>query len=371
MASHRRPRNPGRARISVLTAAAATTVALSATGGQSAQAAPKQTTAQLKAQIDKLNNDADAAVQQYDKAQSDQQALQKQINTLQDQVARQQASVTAKASVLGAIASAQYRSGAIDPSVQLMLSSDPTDYLNQASAQSRVADSQAAILADLKAEQATLDRTKADAEAKLKQLDATSKQLAAARATMQQRLDAAKAELDSLTAAQAAALKTAQDAADAQAKSSAQNIAAGHGSGSGAGSGGASGGGSSTSGASGPSAPGSSVGMAALAAAETQQGDPYQRGGTGPDRWDCSGLTQWAFAQAGVAIGRTTYDQIDKGTSVSLADIKVGDLVFFNNDSHVGIYAGGGLLFHAPHTGTVVKFEKMSEIGSIYAIRRI
>ncbi|WP_042408965.1 C40 family peptidase, partial [Streptacidiphilus carbonis] len=254
----------------------------------------------------------------------------------------------------------------IDPSVQLMLSSDPTTYLNQASSQSRIASSQTAMLAGLKAEQATLDQEKADAEGKLKQLDAAGKQLAAARNAMQQRLDAAKAQLDSLTTAQAAALKAAQDTADAQANSIASDNA-GHASSTG----GSSGSSSTTNGASGPNAPGSSIGMAALAAAKTQQGDPYLRGGTGPDRWDCSGLTQWAFAQAGVAIGRTTYDQVDKGTAISLADIKVGDLVFFNNNTHVGIYAGDGLLFHAPHTGTVVKFEKMSEIGSIYAIRRI
>ena len=362
MASHRRPKNPSRARTTILTAAAATTVALAATASQSAQAAPTQTTAELKAQIDKLNIDADTAVQQYDQAQADQQALQKQVNTLQDQIARQQTAVTAKSTVLGAVASAQYRGGAIDPAVQMMLSADPTTFLDQASTQSQISSSQAALLAQLKAEQTTLNDEKADAEGKLKQLDATSKQLAATKSTMQQKLNAAKAMLDSLTTAQANALRAAQDAADAKARTGAAQNGGGRSS---------TGSDSGSGGSSGSSVAGSSVGMAALAAAETQQGDPYQRGGTGPDSWDCSGLTQWAFAQAGVAIGRTTYDQVTMGTPVTLADIRVGDLVFFNGNSHVGIYAGGGRLFHAPHTGTVVKFETMSEIGSIYAIRRI
>ena len=345
MASHRRPKSPSRSRISVLTAAAATTVALSAVATQSAQAAPKQTTTQLKAQIKQLNQDADTAVQQFDSAQSKQQALQKQVATLQDQVARQQASVSAKSAVLGAVASAQYRDGTIDPSVELMLSSDPTQFLNQASTMSQVTDSQAALLDQLKSEQTTLAREKADAESKLKALDATSKQLAAAKATVQKKLAAAKALLVSLTPVQRAAVSDGD---------------------------GGTGTGSSGSSYTPPSNIGSGVPAAAFAAAQTKLGDAYVYGATGPTTFDCSGLTQWAYRQAGVEIGRTTYDQVDAGTAVSsTADLQIGDLIFFNGDSHVGIYAGGGNVLHAPHTGTVVKYEKMSYIGSIYAMRHI
>ncbi len=337
MASHRRPKSPTRARITVLTAAAATTVALTATATQSAQAAPKQTTAQLKSQINKLNQDADTAVQKYDAAKSQQQTLQKQVTTLQDQVARQQASVTAKSAVLGQVASAEYRSGSIDPSVQLMLSANPTEYLNQASTMGQVTDSQAALLDQLRSDQKTLDREKADAEGKLKQLDATSKQLSSSKADVQKKLAAAKAKLASLTASQRVAVN-----------------------------------GASVSYNPGSSKAGSAAEATAFAAAQTKLGDPYVYGATGPNSWDCSGLMQWAYAQAGIAIGRTTYDQVDVGTPVaSTADLQIGDLVFFNGDSHVGMYAGGGNILHAPHTGTVVKYEKMSEIGSIYAMRHL
>jgi len=323
----------------VLTAAAATTVALTATATQSAQAAPKQTTAQLKAQIDKLNQDADKAVQQYDGAQSTQQTLQKQVATLQDQVARQQASVTAKSAVLGQVAAAQYRSGSVDPSVQLMLSANPTQYLNQASTMSQVTDSQAALLDELRSDQKTLDREKADAESKLKQLDATSKQLAASKAAVQKKLAAAKAKLASLTASQRAAVT---------------------------------GGGSSITYSPGSSKAGSAAEATAFAAAQTKLGTPYQWGGTGPDAYDCSGLMQFAYGQAGVSIGRTTYDQLNAGTAVaSTADLQVGDLIFFDGNEHVGMYAGNGYVLHDPHTGTVVKYEKMSYIGSIYAMRHI
>jgi cell wall-associated NlpC family hydrolase len=359
VASHRRPKSPSRARITVLTAAAASTVALSAVATQSAQAAPKQTTTQLKAKIAKLNTAADAAVQKYDGAQSQQQTLQKQVATLQDQVARQQASVTAKSAVLGQEASAQYRSGTVDPSVQLMLSANPTEYLNQASTMSQVTDGQAALLDQLKSDQKTLDREKADAESKLKQLDATSKELATSKADVQKKLSAAKAELASLTAAQRAAVLKAENASSQSTSSRSSSSSS-----------------SSSSGSSSSYHPSDKAGSAAeataFAAAQTKLGDPYVWGATGPHSWDCSGLMQWAYAQAGIAIGRTTYDQVDAGTAVaSTADLQVGDLVFFNGDTHVGMYAGGGMIIHAPHTGTVVKFEKMSEIGSIYAMRHL
>ena len=353
MASHRRPKSPSRTRITVLTAAAATAVAIGA-NAQSAQAAPQPTTASLKAQVDQLNTAADAAVQKYDAAQEQQQQLQAQVSSLENEVARQQAAVTARESSLGATAAAQYREGTIDPSVQLFLSSDPTDFLNQASMAQQVNSNQVSTLADLQTQQATLNSEKAEAETKLKALDATSEQLAAAKAQVQQKLAAAQARLNSFTAAQRAALQAAMNAP-----------ATGH-----------SGGGSSSGFGStadlGHASAGDSVEAAAFAAAQTRIGDTYIYGDDGPTTFDCSGLMMWAYAKAGVNIGRTTYDQIDQGTPVaSVADLQVGDLVFFNDDSHVGMYAGNGMLLHAPHPGAEVRYESLSTVGTIYAMRHI
>jgi cell wall-associated NlpC family hydrolase len=360
VASHRRPKSPNRARISVLTAAAATAVAI-CSNAQSAQAAPPQTIAGLTAQIDQLNTQADTAVQKYDAAQEQQQQEQQQVNQLQEQVARQQSTVTARQTAIGAVAAAQYRDGSMDPEVQLMLSSDPTDYLSQASTMDQVTSSQAAQLSGLRSDQAALTKEQAEAEAKLQALDRTSTQLAAAKADVQRKLAAAQAMLDSLTAQQRAAVAAAQAKADA----------ATGGSGTGGGSGSGSGGGGSVGTAPGGAA-GDAAEAAAFAAAQTKLGDPYVYGATGPDSFDCSGLMQWAYAQAGIAIGRTTYDQINAGTPVaSVADLKVGDLIFFNDDSHVGMYAGGGMVLHAPHTGTVVKYESLDTIGTIYAMRHL
>ncbi|WP_164494203.1 C40 family peptidase, partial [Streptomyces sp. ADI97-07] len=110
--------------------------------------------------------------------------------------------------------------------------------------------------------------------------------------------------------------------------------------------------------------PASALGAAALQAASTQQGKPYVSGGTGPNSFDCSGLTQWAYAQAGVQITRTTYTQINEGTRIGRSALKPGDLVFFNNTSHVGLYAGNNQILHAPKPGTVVRYESMDYMGT-------
>jgi cell wall-associated NlpC family hydrolase len=101
----------------------------------------------------------------------------------------------------------------------------------------------------------------------------------------------------------------------------------------------------------------SSVGARALAVARTKIGAPYVWGGNGPNSFDCSGLTQWAFRQVGVSIPRVAADQARSGTYVARGDLQPGDLVFFYNPvSHVGIYDGNGSVLNAPDVGQVVHF---------------
>jgi cell wall-associated NlpC family hydrolase len=99
---------------------------------------------------------------------------------------------------------------------------------------------------------------------------------------------------------------------------------------------------------------GSSSHGSAVAAAQSKLGAPYALGGEGP-AWDCSGLTQWAMAQAGVTIPRTSYDQWGVGVPVSRANIQAGDLVFFNTDgpgaSHVGIATSNSSVISATTHG--------------------
>jgi cell wall-associated NlpC family hydrolase len=93
----------------------------------------------------------------------------------------------------------------------------------------------------------------------------------------------------------------------------------------------------------------------AVAYAYSKLGDPYVYGATGPSSFDCSGLVQAAWASAGVAIPRTTYEQVAALPAVSTNDLQPGDLLFFDGDGHVGMYVGGGYLIDAPQTGENVE----------------
>ncbi|KAA9375352.1 NlpC/P60 family protein [Microbispora cellulosiformans] len=104
----------------------------------------------------------------------------------------------------------------------------------------------------------------------------------------------------------------------------------------------------------------------ALEAAVGKLGRPYVWGAEGPDSFDCSGLVQWAYAQAGVKMPRVTYQQWVTGPQVPLSQAQPGDLLFWRNDptnpgyiSHVAIYWGNGKMLHAPHTGDVVKIANV------------
>lgn len=106
-------------------------------------------------------------------------------------------------------------------------------------------------------------------------------------------------------------------------------------------------------------------------AAKAHLGLPYLYGGTSPSTgFDCSGLTQYAFRQAGITIPRVSYEQAAAGRSVPYSQLRVGDLVAFNSPvSHVGIYVGNGQFIHSPKTGDVVKISKLSAM-QLTAIRR-
>jgi cell wall-associated NlpC family hydrolase len=115
------------------------------------------------------------------------------------------------------------------------------------------------------------------------------------------------------------------------------------------------------------SAANTSIAQQVIAFARDQLGKPYVWGATGPDSFDCSGLTQAAYKAAGINLPRTTWDQVNVGHRVSVDALQPGDLIFFYSDiSHVGLYIGDGQMIHAPHTGTVVKIAPITEMP-IYA----
>ncbi|SEG70619.1 Cell wall-associated hydrolase, NlpC family [Actinacidiphila yanglinensis] len=114
------------------------------------------------------------------------------------------------------------------------------------------------------------------------------------------------------------------------------------------------------------------VSAQALSIAASKKGSPYQWGATGPNRFDCSGLTLYSFKRAGKKLPRTASAQYNRTTHISASSRRAGDLVFFHSGSsgssvyHVGIYAGGGYIWHAPKTGATVRLERIWTSGVWY-----
>jgi cell wall-associated NlpC family hydrolase len=111
--------------------------------------------------------------------------------------------------------------------------------------------------------------------------------------------------------------------------------------------------------------PNSRAGIA-VRAALSRLGRPYVWGATGPDTFDCSGLTQWSYARAGIHLDRTTYQQIHDGIPVPRAQVRPGDLVF-PHAGHVQMAIGNNKVVEAPHAGATVQ---ISPLGSHVQIRR-
>lgn len=280
MASHRRPKPTSRTRVTVLTATAAAAVALSA---QAAHAAPaKPTIKDAKARVDALYEQAEQATEKYDAANEKLHTLQKDASSLQDQVARQQQHLNQLRDGLGAIAASQYRSGGIDPALQLFLSSNPDEYLDQATSLDQISSLQASALEQLQDAKQTLDQERAEASAKLAELESTRTELSKRKGETRQKLAAAQQILSGLTAQQRAQMAL-DDAIAASRASSRVDL------------------GSSTA--------ATQRAAAAFAAAQQQIGKPYVYGATGPGSFDCSGLTSYAYKQAGVTIPRTSQEQ--------------------------------------------------------------
>jgi cell wall-associated NlpC family hydrolase len=109
----------------------------------------------------------------------------------------------------------------------------------------------------------------------------------------------------------------------------------------------------------------------AIAFARAQIGKPCVWGATGPDSYDCSSLTQAAWKAAGVTLPRAAHEQALAGAPVTLAGIEPGDLVlFFDDDRHVGLHVGGGMMVHAPGPGSTIREESIFGAGEA-AIHRI
>ncbi|MGV9562048.1 NlpC/P60 family protein [Streptomyces sp. NPDC003480] len=381
MAPHRKSRPPGPRvggiRTPALATAALTSVALLS---QTAHAAPaadgRPSIEEVAKKVDDLYRQAESATEQYNAAKERSTEERKNADTLLDDVARRTQKLNDARQELGSFAAAQYRTGAAAPdTATFLLADNPQDYFDQTQLMSRLTGRQKEAVDQYVIDQAATMKKRREAADSLRTLTESQTALRTAKTDVQRKLSAARQLLSELNAQEKARLATLekkrQEEAQRQAEALARQQAAqqraarqqtGQQQPSSSPTTGSSGS-STTVPSSGPTTADSSYttkAEKALAFARAQIGKPYVWGATGPGSYDCSGLTGAAWKAAGVTLPRTTYDQVNAGTTVPLSDARPGDLIFFYDDiSHVGLYIGNGMMIHAPKPGAYVREESV------------
>lgn len=370
MASHRKPRtsilaSPGGRRTAVgLTSAALASATLLSQSADAAPRAPKPGIEEVKQKVDGLYHEAEVATQKYNAVKERADAQRDRVDGLLDAAAKRAEKMNESRRMLGTFASAQYRTGGLNPTAQLMLAKDPQQFFDRSHLMERMTGRQKQAVSDYQEQQAAAARQRAEASRSLERLQTSQASLKESKRSVQGKLAEARQLLSRLTAQEKARMAELERRKEAAAKRKAEEEARKqqererqrqH-------DGGGSAGGQTGGGTDDGSTGGSSSAKAekALAFARAQTGKPYVWGATGPSSYDCSGLTQAAWKAAGVDLPRTTWDQVKVGQRIATKDLKPGDLVFFYDDiSHVGMYIGGGKMIHAPHPGADVREESI------------
>ncbi|MCW8217989.1 NlpC/P60 family protein [Streptomyces halstedii] len=376
LASHRKPRTRLRTTtpaVGLTTAALASVTLLSTQTATAAPAKPAPTIEEVQKKVDGLFRQAGTATQKYNEAKSASAKQRDEVDALLKAAAERADKLNETRRELGRYATAQYRGGSIAPTATFFLADDPQSYFDQDQLMSRMTSRQQKAVADFRTQQREAAAKRVEATKSLQTLTASQAELRTSKQEVQEKLSEARTLLSKLTAEEKARLAELERKKEAEAKRKAEELArqqaaakaeadraakekaAGQGTGSGTGSGTGTG-----TGGTGSDAGYASKAEKVLAFARAQIGKPYVWGATGPSSYDCSGLTQAAWKEAGVTLPRTTWDQVKVGTRVATADLQPGDLVFFYDDiSHVGIYKGDGMMIHAPKPGANVREESI------------
>jgi len=313
-------------------ASVATLASLALPGG-AASAAPVSTPASMKALLARagqLSNQIDSLSEQYDGLKIQLTQARTEARIAGRTAARDAKQLTAGQVAVGQIAAQGYMTGDVNPTLQLLQSSNPQSFINRAS-----------IMLQLQQENGDKVTVLAAAE------DAAQR----ARLTAQQEARRA-AQLATQMSAKVQAIQHRESVLNGAAFTQAMSIF------------------KQTGQYPNFTIPGNSVGVQALRFALTKRGDPYVWGGAGPNDFDCSGLVMWAYGKVGISLPHFTGNQWNSGQHISRSQLEPGDLVFFFPDiSHVGLYVGDGLMLDAPTFGQPVQIQPVFWSAYVGAVR--
>jgi cell wall-associated NlpC family hydrolase len=301
-------------------ASAATMVSMVLPAGIGNAASTSGTPSSLQATVaeaNKLSNQIDALGQQYDALRIQLTEARQEVQVAKQTALRDQKALGAGQAAVGQIAAEGFMQGGLSPTIAMLQTSDPQAFLDRAS-----------IILQLTHEQNGTMSLLTEAEDAANRAKATATQAAARAATLSAAMNRKVAQiqkkenvLNSSAFSQALAVfqKTGHYP-DIQVS-------------------------------------GDSLGAQALRAALTRIGDPYVWAAAGPDSFDCSGLVMWAYEQVGIQLEHFTGDQWNEGDHIPQSQIQPGDLLFFFNLDHVGLYVGNNLMVDAPTQGQDVQIQ--------------
>ena len=285
----------------------------------------------LVAEATQLSNQVDSLSQQYDGLQIQIAHARTEERLASLAAARAAKAMTGSQLAVDQLAAMSYMNEGLDPTLQMLTSGNPEQFLNQASTVLEIDNQAGSRLSTLQKAQIASQRAQLTARQEI----ATVNKL---QAEIDSKVHTIQSNLDILNSA---AMQQAMAVFDRT--GSYPNVVL-------------------------PEA--TTVGTVALRAALTRRGYPYVWGAAGPYAFDCSGLVVWAFAQEGISLPHYTGSLWNSGMHVSRANLEPGDLVFFFADiSHVGIYIGNGYMVDAPSAGQVVQVQQVFWSAYVGAVR--
>ena len=345
-AAHRAPKKYVPVSRTAMTVTLATAAAGSVALLPTAEADPNANVNDVKAQVDKLHQEAEVAAEAYNEANTSLADLQHKVDQLQARITAEQNSLDSARSSLGGLAAAQYETGGMDTTLELMLNQSPDTFLQQATAVAQVTDGKMATMRTAAEIQRQLNQDKSSAGDELALLAKTRTVMAQQKADIDAKEQQAQHLLDQLTATQRAQYNRMVGASNSSSggvsKSVVNNLPV-------------------------PSDPRAAI---AVAFAKAQVGKPYIWAAAGPNAYDCSGLTMAAWGKAGVMMSHGSRDQYAEFPKVSESQLEPGDLVLFYQDMHhIGIYVGNGIVIHAANPSSGVQYIPMNEMPAVGFVR--
>jgi peptidoglycan DL-endopeptidase CwlO len=322
----------GRKRLITVLSAVAMAAALGLVPG-SAQAEPD--IEDVEARVDRLYHEAEMASERYNDVKLELAELDKDLATIKADERRQDRRLEAVRTQVQDSIVRQYQGESLSAVGQIVVSDDPGAFLGRLSTMSSFNDLQSQMFSDYSRELKALDIRRDATQRRANQVAELKAQLGKEKATIDEKVDEAEALLDRLE----------EEQREEMMAPSRSEVRA-------------------------PSVPASGRAGAAVSYAMAQVGDAYVYGATGPDAYDCSGLTMASWAQAGVALPHSSSAQYGSGPQVPASALQPGDLVFYYSPiSHVGMYIGNGMIVHAANPSTGVQVAGLYSMPFTGAVR--